>query len=345
MFNHSLSAVYTKTLQLSALELGKELLGVSIFKSSKVLTPASAAHSNFETIWGDLGENGARVKHDTVDGKKNTLALLISRGDLRSREFPLWDIARVNTTEGGVYGLLANVSLRNHPSTRLRTRKSRMLKPHPLVILGIFSLVNYETIRGVVEHPHDVPSDVERLSIMVLIPGTTADLRGCTEILLFEVDLPEHPAPVLAARVKVLVVCPGVFLVPLAFMSSDLAGLPGNTDVKRNLASNYLLTTTAVTVALNGVLATVVENDLFMLGGSDGRLHVDIIDNEVGVVPPVLFIGDVGGHVRWQDTVVVVVEVILRLMRGNLNVGQPLDHAATNESRDEHANRKSVIRG
>ena len=68
--------------------------------------------------------------------------------------------------------------------------------------------------------------------------------------------------------------------------------------------------------------------DLLVAWLRDGRVDVELVDDEVGLVPPALGRGALGVDELGQHAVVHVVEVVVALDRGDGDVGEPLDHAA-----------------
>ena len=80
-----------------------------------------------------------------------------------------------------------------------------------------------------------------------------------------------------------------------------------------------------------------------MAGRGDDRVDVELVDDVLRLVPPPLDLGDLGIHVRREHAVVHVVVVVVGLLPLHHNLLEELDHAATDETRDDHPDREAVV--
>mmetsp|Transcript_16157 Transcript_16157/g.51567 ORF Transcript_16157/g.51567 Transcript_16157/m.51567 type:complete len:360 (+) Transcript_16157:1845-2924(+) len=146
--------------------------------------------------------------------------------------------------------------------------------------------------------------------------------------------LPEDPAPVAAVLGRLL-------------GALDGGQRPRLAAVERQLHADDFAAASGVGVAANGVFLALARegNNLQMARVGDGRVDVELVDDEVGLVPPALGGRTLGVHKLGQNPVVHEVEVVVRLLGGHRNVGEPLDHAAANVAGNDEAERVAVVRG
>ena len=74
------------------------------------------------------------------------------------------------------------------------------------------------------------------------------------------------------------------------------------------------------------------------------RVDVDVVDDVFGLVPPVALEGLLGGNVRGEDAVVVVVVVVLGLVGDDVDGGEPLNHTPSDVTRDDETDGEAMIR-
>ena len=90
----------------------------------------------------------------------------------------------------------------------------------------------------------------------------------------------------------------------------EIAEGPRLATVRRDLHPNHLAPAAVVRVALDRVRLLLKGDDLKVARVGNRRVDVQLVDDEVGLVPPPLSIGDLGSHVFGQHAVVVEVEKV-----------------------------------
>ena len=81
-----------------------------------------------------------------------------------------------------------------------------------------------------------------------------------------------------------------------------------------------------------------------MIWFRDRRIDVQFVKNVFWLVPPVASQRFFGGNMWGQDSIVMVVIMILCFVINDINVCQPLDHTSTNVAGDDQTDRVSMIR-
>ena len=167
-------------------------------------------------------------------------------------------------------------------------------------------MVDFDSVDGIVQHAHHSPREVYRLTILIGIPSSTANLFAAIhQSAHIHFRLPPSPAPVLvrATGFSNLILWP-----------RELCNLPGLPRIQRDLCTDDLVTSACVRVAAylqclwqflhlhKGVVARLKH----------GRVDVHVIDDVLGLVPPAFCMGQIGIHMRWKNTIVEVVIVVFR---------------------------------
>mmetsp|Transcript_32498 Transcript_32498/g.77627 ORF Transcript_32498/g.77627 Transcript_32498/m.77627 type:complete len:530 (+) Transcript_32498:1316-2905(+) len=194
--------------------------------------------------------------------------------------------------------------------------------------------VNLNAEHLVVTHTHQVPSGVVRLAVIRLVPSPAPDLLAPHEVRNVQLVRPPDPAPVHP------VICRLLDLV-------DFADLPVLSAVGRDLDTGDAPSAAGVGIAAHLVRAPDVLGEvdrLAVIGRGHGRVNVELVEDVLGLVPPSSREGLLGGDVRGEDAVVVVVVVVLRLVLEDVDVGEPLDHAAADVAGDDESDREAVVR-
>mmetsp|Transcript_21658 Transcript_21658/g.73628 ORF Transcript_21658/g.73628 Transcript_21658/m.73628 type:complete len:235 (-) Transcript_21658:738-1442(-) len=196
------------------------------------------------------------------------------------------------------------------------------------------ALVDAHPEAAVVAHAHHVPREVVRLRVVALVPRPAAYLARVLELVVCQLDVPEDPAPVLV---------PGAHLLE----ALDVAQAPRQAVVERDLHARHLAPAAAVRVALHSVRALLVVTRhgelLLVVRVPDGAVNVELVEDVLGLVPPVLLRGQLGVHVWRNDPVVVEVVEVIRLARGHRQLLEPLHHAPADVARDDDAHGEAVV--
>mmetsp|Transcript_52167 Transcript_52167/g.138523 ORF Transcript_52167/g.138523 Transcript_52167/m.138523 type:complete len:487 (+) Transcript_52167:1563-3023(+) len=216
-----------------------------------------------------------------------------------------------------------------------RARERRVLEAQGrLARRRVEAAVHLDAEVRVVHHAHHVPGERFRLAVHRGVPAAAEQLGVLAHHQLAHVhlQLPKAPAPVLAILGRLL----GV---------GQLGERPILAAVHRQLDADHLAAAARVAVALDRVLlAVALERKQLLVGGvRDRRVDVELVDDVVGLVPPALSVGDLGGDVLGQHAVVIEVEEIVTLRLGHANLCQPLDHAAADVPRDDQSQRVAVV--
>ena len=235
------------------------------------------------------------------------------------------------TSKAGRVGLASGLG---HPATGLLTRLSGMLEAEHGLAVGSTVHVDLDAEDLVVAHTHEVPCRVHRLDIVTFVQGTAHDLLASDEVADGDLVAPPHPAPVHAVLVGLLLLV-------------DLAHIPVDATIPADLDTADLASTTGVGISSDLVLLVDLLGDaqsLVVVGLRDGRVDVELVEDVFGLVPPVALEGLLGGNVRGEDAVVVVVVVVLGLVGDDVDGGEPLDHTTTDVTRDDETDGEAVIR-
>jgi len=122
---------------------------------------------------------------------------------------------------------------------------------------------------------HDVPGEGVGLGLHARVPGAADNLLGAQELLVRDVDAPPDPSPVLAVFVGRR---------PLG----DLGQPPGLAAIDRHFAADNLV---AVAVGVPGHLerlSALERKDRALVRREEGRVDVQVVDDEVRLEPPAL---------------------------------------------------------
>ena len=169
--------------------------------------------------------------------------------------------------------------------------------------------------------------------ITYLIPSTAPNLLASNQISNLQVVIPPHPAPVHT-------------VVGWLLNLINLAHLPMLSSISSDFTTGDATSTSSVGISSNIVGSSNIGSEidgLIVIRSSHGGVNVELVEDVFGLVPPSSSEGLLGGDVRRQDTVIVVMVVVLGLMLNNINVSEPLDHTSTNVSRDDETDWVSVI--
>mmetsp|Transcript_352 Transcript_352/g.456 ORF Transcript_352/g.456 Transcript_352/m.456 type:complete len:211 (+) Transcript_352:1309-1941(+) len=186
----------------------------------------------------------------------------------------------------------------------------------------------------VVPHTHEVPSRIHRLRHVTLVPRSTHDLLSTNQISHRKVELPPNPTPVHS------IFC-------WLFIPLNVAQQPIDSFINTDLYSSDLSPTTSVCVSCYFISALdhfLQHNCLIMVGLRNCRVDVEFVENVFWLIPPISTQTLFGSDVGRQDSVIMVMIVILCLVRNNIDSRKPLDHSSANVSRNDKAYRISMIR-
>mmetsp|Transcript_17454 Transcript_17454/g.27181 ORF Transcript_17454/g.27181 Transcript_17454/m.27181 type:complete len:636 (+) Transcript_17454:561-2468(+) len=215
-----------------------------------------------------------------------------------------------------------------HPTTSLLTGLSGVFK---LEGGSIWVDLNAEAL--VVAHSHKVPCGFRGLSHVGSIPGAAPDLLSSNEVCHLELVLPPDPAPVHSVL--------GRLLLPF-----NLTELPVNATIQTNFNTGDHTSATGVSVSSHGeFLGNILSqiNHLIVVGTCNGTVNVQLIENVFWLVPPSSGQTLLTGNLWRQNTVVVVVVVILGFEFEDIDLSEPLNHAAANVSRNDETDGETVI--
>ena len=220
-----------------------------------------------------------------------------------------------------------------HPATSLLAGLGRMLEAeHGLAVSGTVR-VDLDAEDLVVAHTHEVPRGVHRLDVVALVPGAAHDLLAPDEVDDGNLVAPPHPGPVHAVLVRLLLLI-------------DLADIPVDATVPTDLDAADPAPTTSVRISGNLVLLIDLlgnAQSLVVVGLRDGRVDVELVEDVLGLVPPIALERFLGGDVRGEDAVVMVVVVILGLVRDDVDGGEPLDHTAADVAGNDETDGEAMI--
>mmetsp|Transcript_3397 Transcript_3397/g.5983 ORF Transcript_3397/g.5983 Transcript_3397/m.5983 type:complete len:240 (-) Transcript_3397:1439-2158(-) len=197
---------------------------------------------------------------------------------------------------------------------------------------------------GVVAHAHKVPREMRGLRVVRAIPSATHDLtwaHGTLHELVCRHSIgPENPAivPVIFGSVRELLLWP-----------VNITQVPCLPSIKGYFHPGYVAPATRVGIAPHGILAIRRRGGkihaLVMIGRGHSRVDVEFVEHVFWLVPPAFRIGAFRVDLWRQDAVVKEVVVVVRGRLRDCNLLEPLDHSASNPSRDDDADWESVIWG
>ena len=126
----------------------------------------------------------------------------------------------------------------------------------------------------------------------------------------------------------------------------DLAYLPMLAAIGGNLNAGNTTSTARVGIPAHLERRTDTGgkiNGLIVIRSRHGRVNVQLVEDVLWLVPPTTRQTLLGGNVRRQNTIVMIMVMILRFMLQYINVGKPLDHTSTDISRDDKSDGKAMI--
>ena len=186
----------------------------------------------------------------------------------------------------------------------------------------------------VVPHPHEVPRRVGRLGVVGVVPRAAPHLLAPHEVGYGQIERPPHPAPIHAVIGRLL-------------DEVDLAHLPVLPPVRRQLHARDPPPAPRVGVPPHLVGppdALLQVDDLVVVRRRHRRVDVQLVEYVLRLVPPPPREALLGRDVRGEDAIVVVVIVVLRLVLDDVDVREPLDHAAADVPRYDEPHREAVVR-
>mmetsp|Transcript_12496 Transcript_12496/g.30326 ORF Transcript_12496/g.30326 Transcript_12496/m.30326 type:complete len:668 (-) Transcript_12496:2-2005(-) len=220
----------------------------------------------------------------------------------------------------------------DHPPARARPRDRRVLEPERQALVRVERVHLHLEVR-VVPHAHHVPREAVRLGVAPAVPCAHAQLAVGRREQLRHVRLvrPKAPAPVVPAGGVREVLhhgeVPGVATVEGDLHAADAAPAP-----RVRVASHRVL----------GRRGRELDH-LAVRGRRHGRVEVELVEEVLGLVPPPVPVRDLLVHLGGQDAVVEEVVVVIALLLGDHDLGEPLDHAPADPSRDDHAHGVPVV--
>mmetsp|Transcript_12928 Transcript_12928/g.37238 ORF Transcript_12928/g.37238 Transcript_12928/m.37238 type:complete len:229 (-) Transcript_12928:328-1014(-) len=203
-----------------------------------------------------------------------------------------------------------------------------------MLSIGLLLHVDLEAEYLIVTHAHEVPGRVIGLAVVRVIPSTANDLLAADKVSDLQLVVPPHPAPVHAVFRWLL-------------MSFNIRKLPMNTAIDRDLHTSDHSAASRVSISRNvvGLVNIGGNGKLFVVQrGSNSRVDIELVEDVLWLVPPSVLKRLLGGDVGRQDSVVMIVVVVLGFVRNDIDCLEPLDHATTDVSRNDQTDRVSVIR-
>mmetsp|Transcript_26401 Transcript_26401/g.64327 ORF Transcript_26401/g.64327 Transcript_26401/m.64327 type:complete len:318 (-) Transcript_26401:759-1712(-) len=220
-----------------------------------------------------------------------------------------------------------------HPSTSELSWLSGLLKLEYVLSTGILVHVDLQAEDLVVSHSHQVPCWVVRLAVIGFIPSTAHDFLAPNKVGNLQFVVPPSPAPVHA-------------MLGWSLLAVQSGEFPVNSTVSADFNTGEHTTTTSVGVSRYsvGLVNVLCNRKLFIVKRrSNSRVDVQLVEDVFGLVPPLSLEGFFGGDVWRQDSVVVVMVVVLGLVINHVDFLQPFDHAATNVAWNDQTDGVSVI--
>mmetsp|Transcript_6072 Transcript_6072/g.14705 ORF Transcript_6072/g.14705 Transcript_6072/m.14705 type:complete len:506 (-) Transcript_6072:312-1829(-) len=227
-------------------------------------------------------------------------------------------------------GLVGETS---HPSTLDLTGLGWLFETENVFIICVLLHVNLEAENLVVTHSHKIPSRMVWLGHVRLVPSTAHNFLAANKIGNLEIVVPPRPAPVHS-------------VISWFFLSVQGRKIPVDTAISTDFDSGNHTTATGVGIPRNIVgLGNVLCDWKFFVvkRRCHRRVDVELVKDVFRSVPPFFLQGLFRGDMRREDTVVVVVIMVLGFMRNDIDLLEPLNHSTTDVTGDNKTDRVSVI--
>mmetsp|Transcript_10612 Transcript_10612/g.14314 ORF Transcript_10612/g.14314 Transcript_10612/m.14314 type:complete len:345 (-) Transcript_10612:525-1559(-) len=193
--------------------------------------------------------------------------------------------------------------------------------------------VNLDTEDLIVTHTHEVPGWIRRLGIAGLVPGANPDLLAANKVGNTDLVAPPEPAPVHA-------------IVGWLLLAIKSGKFPVSTTIESNFNTGDRTSTSGIGVTRDFIVFVDILCDaqcFVVVRLGDSRVDVELVENVLRLVPPAAREGLLCGDVGRQNTIVVVMIVILGLVFNDVDFCKPLDHSASNVTRNDETDRISMI--
>mmetsp|Transcript_6702 Transcript_6702/g.10471 ORF Transcript_6702/g.10471 Transcript_6702/m.10471 type:complete len:295 (+) Transcript_6702:507-1391(+) len=220
-----------------------------------------------------------------------------------------------------------------HPTALQLTGLSGLFEAENMFPTRILFHVHLEAEYLIVSHTHQVPCGTVGLAHVGFVPSPAPDFLATYKVRDLELIIPPTPAPVHSIFCRL-------------FLSVQRGEFPVDSSIGTDFNTGDHAAASSVSIARNIVsLVNVLSNrKLFIVQRrGDSRVDVELIEDVLWFVPPATLEGLLSGDVRREDTIVMVVVMVLSLVRDDINLLEPFDHAATNVSWNDETDRVSMI--